>query len=145
MDVLQGSWDAEKKRWDGIWLAGQRDTDPATLFDKIVAKEIPATIVRETDDAIALEDINPAAPCHILVIPKDRNGLSRLQKATAEHAEILGKLLVLAGDIAKDESLGFGNPDGARIVINDGPAAGQEVPHLHVHVLGGRTLPWPPG
>lgn len=145
MGVLEGSWEKERKRWDGIWLAGQRDTDPATLFDKIVAKEIPATIVRETNDVLAFQDINPAAPAHILVIPKDRNGLSRLQKATAEHTEILGKLLVVAGEIAKDESLGFGNPDGARIVINDGPGAGQEVPHLHVHVLGGRSLTWPPG
>lgn len=144
MSVLKGSWDEQRKRWDTIWLAGQRDTDPATIFDKIVAKEIPATIVREDKDVLAFQDINPAAPAHILVIPKDRNGLSRLQKATSEHTEILGKLLVMAGDIAKDESLGFG-PDGARIVINDGPLAGQEVPHLHVHVIGGRTMTWPPG
>lgn len=144
MSVLKGSWDEQRKRWDTIWLAGQRDTDPATIFDKIVAKEIPATIVREDKDVLAFQDINPAAPAHILIIPKDRNGLSRLQKATSEHTEILGKLLVMAGDIAKDESLGFG-PDGARIVINDGPLAGQEVPHLHVHVIGGRTMTWPPG
>jgi diadenosine tetraphosphate (Ap4A) HIT family hydrolase len=144
MGVLKGSWDEQRKRWDTIWLAGYWDTDPASIFDKIVAKEIPATIVRETNDLLAFQDINPAGPAHILVIPKNRNGLSRLQKATAEHAEILGKMLVMAGDIAKDESLGFG-PGGARIVINDGPNAGQEVPHLHIHVIGGRALTWPPG
>ncbi|CAB9529819.1 14 kDa zinc-binding protein [Seminavis robusta] len=144
MDVLEGSWEQERKRWDGIWLAGQRDTDPDTIFDKIVAKEISAGIVRETDDILAFTDINPAAPAHILVIPKNRNGLSRLQKATPEHVEILGKLMVVAGEIARDESLGFG-PDGARIVVNDGPAAGQEVPHLHIHVIGGRAMAWPPG
>ena len=78
-----------------------------------------------------------------MVIPKVRNGLTRLSKATNENAEILGRLMVAAGEIAKDESLGFGN--GARIVINDGEEAGQEVFHLHVHVLGGRDFAWPPG
>ena len=78
-----------------------------------------------------------------MVIPKVRNGLTRLSKATNENAEILGRLMVAAGEIAKDESLGFGT--GARIVINDGEEAGQEVFHLHVHVLGGREFAWPPG
>jgi diadenosine tetraphosphate (Ap4A) HIT family hydrolase len=96
------------------------------------------------DDVLAFKDINPIAPAHILVIPKNRNGLSRLQRATMEHSEILGKLMVVAGEISRDESLGFG-PEGARIVVNDGPAAGQEVPHLHIHVIGGRTMTWPPG
>jgi len=145
MGVLVGSWEKERHRWDTIWLAGQRDTDPPTLFDKIIKQDIPATIVRETDDILAFKDINPTAPAHILVIPKVRNGLSGLRKATPEHAEILGKLLVMAADIANDDSLGFGKADGARIVINDGPAAGQEVPHLHVHVIGGRYMTWPPG
>jgi histidine triad (HIT) family protein len=142
--ILEGSWNVERKRWDSIWLAGQRDTEPATIFDKIVTREIPANIVRETDDVLAFKDINPIAPAHILVIPKNRNGLSRLQRATMEHAEILGKLMVVAGEISRDESLGFG-PQGARIVVNDGPAAGQEVPHLHIHVIGGRAMTWPPG
>ena len=143
MDVLVNSWE-NAGRWDNIWLAGQRDTDPPTLFDQIIAKEIPATIVRETPDILAFKDISPAAPAHILVIPKVRNGLTGLRKATAEHVEILGKLLVMAGEIAKDESLGFG-PEGARIVINDGHGAGQEVAHLHVHVIGGKYWTWPPG
>ena len=116
-------------RWDTIWLAGSRDAEPGTLFDKIVAKEIPASIVKEDDKVLAFKDINPAAPAHVLVIPKDRDGLTRLSKSTPEHYEILGRLMVAAGEIAKDESLGFG--DGARIVINDGKAAGQEVFHLH--------------
>jgi diadenosine tetraphosphate (Ap4A) HIT family hydrolase len=144
MEVLVDSWDQGRQRWDSIWLAGQRDTDPATIFDKIIAKEIPAAVVKETDDVLAFKDINPAAPAHVLVIPKNRNGLSRLQKATPEHIEILGKLMLVAGEIAADASLGFG-PDGARIVVNDGPNAGQEVPHLHIHVIGGRSMTWPPG
>lgn len=78
---------------------------------------------------MAFKDINPAAPGHVLVIPKDRDGLTRLSKATPEHYEILGRLMVAAGEIASDESLGFG--DGARIVVNDGAKAGQEVFHLH--------------
>jgi histidine triad (HIT) family protein len=141
MPAMQ-KWD-EGGRWDSIWLAGARDEEPATLFDKIVAGEIPATVVKEDDKILAFKDINPAAPAHVLVIPKDRDGLTRLRKATNEHVEILGRLLVAAGEIANDESLGFG--DGARIVINDGKEAGQEVFHLHVHVLGGREFTWPPG
>ena len=133
----------ESGRWDNIWLAGARDTEPETLFDKIISGDIPATIVKEDDSILAFKDINPAAPAHVLVIPKYRNGLTRLSKATPDQGEILGKLLVAAGEIAKDESLGFGN--GARIVINDGKGAGQEVFHLHLHVLGGRQFTWPPG
>lgn len=135
-------WD-ERGRWDSIWLAGKRDDAPETLFDKILSGEIPATVVKEDDKILAFQDIHPAAPAHVLVIPKDRDGLTRLSQATAEHAEILGRLLVAASEIARDESLGFG--DGARIVINDGPQGGQEIYHLHIHVLGGRQLSWPPG
>lgn len=135
-------WEANG-RWNSIHLAGIRDTEPASLFDKILAGEIPATIVKEDDKILAFKDINPAAPAHVLVIPKDRDGLTQLRKATPEHGEILGRLLVAASEIVKDESLGFG--EGARIVINDGQRAGQEVFHLHVHVLGGRDFTWPPG
>lgn len=136
------SWESNN-RWDSIWLAGQRDEESPTIFDKIIAGDIPAFVVKEDSDIIAFKDINPAAPSHVLVIPKDRNGLSCLRKSSAEHVEILGKLLVAAGEIASDSNLGFG--DGARIVINDGKDGGQEVPHLHLHVLGGRQLKWPPG
>merc|ERR1712129_496629 len=108
------------------------------IFDKILAGEIPAAVLKEDEHIFAFKDINPLAPAHILVIPKDRNGLTNLRQATAEHTDILGRLLVAAGEIAKDKSLGFG--DGARIVINDGDDGGQEVKHLHVHVLGGRKM-----
>jgi diadenosine tetraphosphate (Ap4A) HIT family hydrolase len=124
-------------------LAGLRDTEPGTIFDKIVAGEIPATIVKEDDKILAFKDINPVAPAHVLVIPKVRQGLTRLSKASPEHYEILGRLMVAAGEIARDETLGFGN--GARIVVNDGKEAGQEVFHLHIHVMGGRAFSWPPG
>eukprot|EP00579_Thalassiosira_antarctica_P004734 CAMPEP_0201881730 /NCGR_PEP_ID=MMETSP0902-20130614/11940_1 /ASSEMBLY_ACC=CAM_ASM_000551 /TAXON_ID=420261 /ORGANISM="Thalassiosira antarctica, Strain CCMP982" /LENGTH=414 /DNA_ID=CAMNT_0048409993 /DNA_START=48 /DNA_END=1292 /DNA_ORIENTATION=- len=138
MDPLVHSWEETNHRWDTIWLAGLRDTAPGTLFDKIIAGDIPASIVKEDDHILAFKDITPLAPAHILVIPKDRNGLTNLRQATAEHTDILGRLLVAAGEIAKDTSLGFG--DGARIVINDGEDGGQEVHHLHVHVLGGRKM-----
>lgn len=133
----------ERKRWDPIWLAGVRDEAPATLFDKIISGEIPAAIVKQDDKILAFKDINPAAPAHILVIPKDRAGLTNIRKASPEHIEILGRLMVAAGEIANDTELGFG--DGARIVINDGTDGGQEVMHLHIHVLGGRAMTWPPG
>lgn len=136
-------WEANN-RWDAIFLAGIRDNDPPTIFDKIINGEIPSTVVYNDDKVLAFKDINPAAPAHVLVIPKDRMNLSGLRKASPDHIEILGQLLVAAGTVAKDESLGFGD-GGARIVINDGPDAGQEVPHLHVHVLGGRDFTWPPG
>jgi len=142
MDAL-GKWD-DRGRWDTIWLAGVRDTEPETIFDKIIAGEIPATIVKEDDHILAFRDINPAAPAHVLIIPKERQGLTRLRRATPEHYELLGRLMVAAGEISQDESIGFGD-DGARIVINDGKDAGQEVFHLHVHVLGGRSMTWPPG
>ena len=144
MTVLVGTWQNERKRWDSIWLAGKRDTEQGTTFDKIISRELDATIVRETADVLAFKDLKPAAPAHVVVIPKKRNGLTRLQKATPEHAELLGKLLLVAADIAKDEFLGFG-PDGARIVINDGPSAGQQMAHINIHVLGGRNMTWPPG
>ena len=136
-------WDANG-RWDTIWMAGVRDEEPETIFDKIINGDIPATIVHDNDDVLAFKDINPVAPAHILIIPKKRSLLSGLRKATPEHTEILGKLLVVASNLAKDDSLGFDH-EGARVVINDGPAAGQEVPHLHVHLLGGRSMSWPPG
>ena len=141
------SWDA-KNRWDSILGAGWRDdnntaTAPATVFDQILAKQIPAHVVYETDKVIAFRDIHPAGPAHVLVIPKLRNGLTRLKEATAEHTEILGLLMVAAAEVSRQTELGFG--DGARIVINDGPDGGQEVMHLHVHVIGGRSMQWPPG
>jgi len=136
------SWES-KGRWDTIWMAGLRDKDPATIFDKLVSGEIPADILYEDDCVFAFKDIKPAAPVHLLVIPKDRMNLKNLRHSSSEHIEILGKCLAVAGKLSNMRELGFG--DGARIVINDGADAGQEVPHLHLHVLGGRALVWPPG
>lgn len=142
---MQGGLDSWQSsgRWDTIWMAGIRDDEAPTIFNKLIDGEIPADIVYQDEKVFAFKDIDPAAPAHLLVIPKDRMGLSNLRKASQDHIEILGNLLLVAGNLAKNEELGFG--DGARIVINDGQDGGQEVPHLHVHVLGGRPLSWPPG
>ena len=112
--------------------------------NKIMSKEIPADIVLEDDWLLAFKDINPAAPAHILVIPKNRSCLTSLGRATVEHTEILGRLLVAAAELSNRSDLGF-EKGSSRIVINNGEDAGQEVQHLHVHVLGGRTMNWPPG
>ncbi len=111
-----------------------------TLFEKIIAREIPATILHEDDLCIAFKDIHPGAPVHILVIP--RKPIPRIAEATAEDQAVLGHLLLAAGKIARDQ--GFAE-DGFRLVINNGPHGGETVPHLHVHVLAGRPLAWPPG
>ncbi|CAL9024663.1 unnamed protein product [Prunus brigantina] len=116
-------------------------SDSPTIFDKIINKEIPSKVVFEDDKVLAFRDINPQAPTHILIIPKVRDGLTGLCKAEERHTEILGQLLYTAKLIAKQEGL----DDGFRIVINDGPNGCQSVYHLHVHLLGGRQLNWPPG
>jgi histidine triad (HIT) family protein len=113
---------------------------PMTLFEKIIAREIPATILHEDDLCLAFKDINPGAPIHFLVIP--RKPIPRIAEATAEDQSVLGHLLLTAGRIARDQ--GFA-ADGFRLVINNGPHGGETVPHLHVHVLAGRPLDWPPG
>jgi len=143
-EVLSGlhSWDSNG-RWNSIRGAGLRDLEPQTIFNKIISGDIPASIVYEDNDILAFKDINPAAPAHVLVIPKDRNGLSKIRDASPEHTEILGKMMLVAGNLAKDKSLGF--KDGARLIINDSEDGGQEVPHVHIHVLGGRKMSWPPG
>jgi histidine triad (HIT) family protein len=110
-----------------------------TVFQKIIAKEIPARIVWEDDDAIAFHDVNPQAPVHVLIIPK--KVIPRLTDATDQDQALLGKLLLAARDIAKTLELS----GGYRVVINNGPDAGESVPHLHVHLLGKRALAWPPG
>ena len=111
-----------------------------TLFEKIAAREIPATIIQEDEDLIVLHDINPQAPVHVLVVPK--KAIPRLAQATAEDGKLLGKLLLKAQEMAK--SLGVAE-SGFRIVINSGRDGGETVPHLHVHLLGGRPFAWPPG
>merc|ERR1712183_472541 len=112
------SWEG-KNRWGSILLAGLRDTSPQTIFDKIINGEIPASVVRDHPKYLAFKDINPVAPAHILVIPKERATLTNLRNASSEHEQILGILLLDAAEISKDTSLGF-TSEGARIVINDG-------------------------
>ena len=121
--------------------AATADTGGPTIFDKIIAKEIPSSIVYEDEKVLAFRDINPQAPVHVLVIPKLRDGLTGLDKAEPRHAEILGQLLYAAKVVAEKE----GVADGFRVVINNGGEGCQSVYHLHVHVLGGRQMKWPPG
>ncbi len=111
-----------------------------TLFEKICEKEIPATIVHEDDLCVAFRDIAPQAPVHVLIVP--RKPLPRLALATADDAALLGHLLLTAGRIALTEGVA---ESGFRVVINNGPHGGEAVPHLHVHLLAGRQLQWPPG
>lgn len=110
-----------------------------TLFGKIVRREIPADIVYEDDLCLAFRDINPQAPTHVLLIPKRE--IDRLSSAAAGDQALLGHLMLAAGKVAKQ--LGVG--DAFRLVINNGAQAGQTVFHLHVHILAGRKLDWPPG
>ena len=110
-----------------------------TIFEKIIARQIPAKIIWEDDAAIAFHDVNPQAPVHVLIVPK--RVVPRLTDATDNDSALLGKLLLVARDIAKKLDLS----SGYRVVINSGPDAGESVPHLHVHLLGKRALAWPPG
>ncbi len=110
-----------------------------TLFQKIIAREIPAKIAHEDELCIAIHDIQPQAPVHVLVIPKKL--IARVGEASPEDQALLGHLLLTAAQIAKELNLSAGY----RIVINNGPHGGESVPHLHVHLLGGRQLTWPPG
>ncbi|XP_057415668.1 14 kDa zinc-binding protein isoform X2 [Lotus japonicus] len=117
------------------------DSGAPTIFDKIINKEIPSSVVYEDEKVLAFRDINPEAPVHVLIIPKFRDGLTELAKAEARHGEILGQLLYAAKIVAEKEGI----LDGFRVVINSGPAGCQSVYHLHLHVLGGRQMKWPPG
>ncbi|XP_048229387.1 14 kDa zinc-binding protein isoform X2 [Ricinus communis] len=121
--------------------AASAESGAPTIFDKIIAKEIPSSIVYENEKVLAFRDISPQAPVHVLVIPKFRDGLTQLGKAEARHGEILGELLYAAKIVAEKEGI----LDGFRVVINSGPTACQSVYHLHLHVLGGRQMKWPPG
>lgn len=110
------------------------------LFCKMVAGEIPVDKVYEDEDILAFRDIRPQAPTHILIIPKKH--IAMLADATEKDEELLGKLLLAASKIAKQEGIA---ESGYRVVINNGPDSGQEVYHIHIHLLGGRKLGWPPG
>lgn len=111
-----------------------------TIFEKIASREIPAKIVHETDDLVAFHDANPQAPLHVLIVPKRH--LARLGEAGDLDAELLGRLLLAARTVARLEGV---SESGYRIVINNGRDAGESVPHLHLHLLAGRPLLWPPG
>jgi histidine triad (HIT) family protein len=111
-----------------------------TLFEKIITREIPAAIVYEDDLVLAIRDINPQAPVHALIFPK--KVIPRIAGATIADQNLLGQLLLKAAEVADKLGLKTG---GYRLVINNGGDGGETVPHLHVHILGGRHLAWPPG
>ena len=111
-----------------------------TLFEKIAARKIPADIIAEGKEWIAFRDISPQAPVHFLVVPK--HCIPRIDEATPTDTNLLGTLLSAAAATARLEGL---DTSGYRIVINNGPDGGETVPHLHIHVLGGRHMKWPPG
>ncbi len=110
-----------------------------TIFQKIIDKELPADIVYEDDSCLAFKDINPVAPTHILVIPKKR--IEKISDSNTEDKELLGHLLLVAGNIARD----LGVEDAFRLVVNNGAGAQQTVFHLHIHLIAGREFNWPPG
>jgi histidine triad (HIT) family protein len=110
-----------------------------TLFQKIADREIPADLVYEDDHCVAFRDINPMAPTHLLVVPRDP--IAGVQELGEDDAALAGHLLVVARRLAEEAGLA----GGYRLVMNAGDDAGQTVAHLHVHVLGGRRMTWPPG
>ena len=114
-------------------------SDPDCLFCKIVSKDVPAQVVLDHDDVLAFRDVNPQAPTHVLVIPKQH--LASLEAVTDGHRDLLASLVSAANEVAREDGVG-----GAwRLVTNIGRGAGQSVDHLHLHVLGGRGFTWPPG
>jgi histidine triad (HIT) family protein len=110
------------------------------IFCRIARHEIPATVVREDEQCIAFRDLQPRAPIHVLVIPKRH--IPSINDAGADDEALIGHLLAVARDVAAADGAGA---SGYRLVVNAGPDAGQSVDHLHLHVLGGRELRWPPG
>jgi histidine triad (HIT) family protein len=112
----------------------------STIFSKIIAREIPARIAYEDDLCLAFHDVNPQAPVHFLVVPKRE--ITRVAVTTSSDESLLGHLIYVAQTVARQEGL---HNSGFRLVINNGADGGETVPHLHVHVLGGREMLWPPG
>jgi histidine triad (HIT) family protein len=111
-----------------------------TLFEKIIARQIPADIVYEDEAVLAFRDIHPQAPTHILIVPK--TPIPRIAEAGVEDQNLLGQLLLSAARVAKLAGL---EKSGYRLVVNNGADGGETVPHLHCHILGGRHMTWPPG
>ena len=112
----------------------------STIFSKIINKEIPAEIVYEDDELLAFNDINPQAPVHILIIPKKE--IKTLNHLKPEDQEIAGKMVLLAKDLAKEHHI---DKTGYRTIFNCNDDGGQTVFHIHLHLIGGRPLNWPPG
>lgn len=110
------------------------------LFLKIINREIPADIIYETDELLAFRDINPQAPTHILIIPKER--IPTVNDLESHHSELIGKMFLVAKELADLEEIA---EDGYRLVMNCGKQGGQAVYHIHLHLLGGRQMEWPPG
>lgn len=110
------------------------------LFLKIIRREIPAEIVFENEDLLAFRDIDPQAPVHVLIVPKQR--IPTVNDLALEHAELVGRLVLAAQEIARREGIA---EDGYRLVLNCNEQGGQSVYHVHLHVLGGRQMKWPPG
>ncbi|EEZ98381.1 histidine triad nucleotide-binding protein 1 isoform X1 [Tribolium castaneum] len=115
-----------------------KDKQQTTIFDKIISKEIPADIIYEDDKCLAFNDVNPQAPVHFLVIPKQR--IPMLDSVKDSDKDIMAELVLRAQKLAKERL-----PNGYRLVINNGKQGCQSVYHLHIHILGGRQLGWPPG
>lgn len=120
-------------------LCSTRGVSERTIFAKIIDREIPADIVYEDDQTLAFRDINPAAPTHILIIPK--KPIAQIEHMEQGDAPLLGHMVFVATKIAKDQGL----TQGYRLVMNNGAEGGQSVFHIHLHLLAGRTLSWPPG
>jgi histidine triad (HIT) family protein len=112
------------------------------LFCGIVAGNVPAEVVHETERTVAFRDINPAGPVHVLIVP--RTHITNASTVTAEHAEDLAAMVIAAKEIADIEGIG-GEERGYRLVFNVGRDSANSVPHLHLHVIGGRSMSWPPG
>ncbi len=125
---------------DAVRLRQQVPAMSKTLFEKIAAREIPATIVYEDDFVVAFKDVSPKAPVHVLIVP--RKPIPRIAEAKPEDHQVLGHLVLKAAEVAR--KLGVAD-SGFRLVFNNGPDAGEAVPHLHCHIIGGRKLGWPPG
>ena len=111
-----------------------------TLFERIIARELAATLVYEDDQVVAFQDIRPQAPVHVLIVP--RKPIPRIAEAKPEDQQVLGQLLLKAAEVASKLGL---TQSGYRLVFNNGPDGGEAVPHLHCHILGGRQMGWPPG
>ncbi len=110
------------------------------IFCKIIRQEIPANVITETENLIAFFDVSPAAPTHILIVPKVH--IASVNDLNLAQSLLLGEMILLAKDLAKQQKI---DRSGFRLVLNTGPAAGQSVLHIHLHLLGGRPMQWPPG